>query len=93
MNLPVNYETLTWQERREVRNQYVKIQGNLCHYCKSPLDKEPPDRITIIWIDESLFPTNFFKNPVHLHRNHDTGMTIGAVHCKCNATLWQYHGE
>jgi hypothetical protein len=28
-----------------------------------------------------------------LHHCHQTGLTIGAVHAKCNAVLWQYHGE
>ena len=36
---------------------------------------------------------NFFKWPVHLHHCHDTGMTTGAVHCYCNAVLWQYPGK
>lgn len=31
--------------------------------------------------------------PVHLHHDHKTGLTIGAVHAKCNAVLWQYYGE
>jgi len=44
-------------------------------------------------IDWDLFPPGFLKNPVHLHHNHDTGMTIGAVHAYCNAVLWQYYGE
>jgi hypothetical protein len=44
-------------------------------------------------INVDLFPPNFFKWPVHLHHDHRTGMTIGAVHCRCNAVLWQYHGE
>ena len=46
-----------------------------------------------MYITNSLFPPNFFKWPVHLHHSHDTGMTIGAVHARCNAVLWQYHGE
>lgn len=43
-------------------------------------------------IDERLFPKGFFDHPVHLHHNHDTGLTIGAIHCYCNAISWQYHG-
>jgi hypothetical protein len=44
-------------------------------------------------INEKIFPPNFFKYPVHLHHDHNTGMTIGAVHAYCNAVLFQYHGE
>lgn len=44
-------------------------------------------------VNMKLFPPNFFKHPVHLHHDHQTGMTIGAVHNHCNAVLWQYYGE
>ena len=87
---PVNYKKLTWQERKKVREDYVKFQNGLCHHCGKPLD-EAPD-----WtrkINEKLFPPSFFNYPVHLHHSHLTNMTIGAVHAYCNAVLWQYHGE
>jgi hypothetical protein len=44
-------------------------------------------------INARLFPPNFFNWPVHLHHCHVTGLTIGAIHCHCNAVLWQYHGQ
>jgi len=93
MNLPVNYESLSSLERKSVREQYVKLQNGNCSHCGSPLNGPPPEKISLLVIDEDLFPENFFKYPVHLHHNHDTGMTIGAVHCYCNAVLWQYCGE
>ncbi|AGI61771.1 hypothetical protein VCO139_0016 [Vibrio phage VCO139] len=40
-----------------------------------------------------LFPKNMFQYPIHLHHDHNTGMTIGAVHARCNAVLWEYYGE
>ena len=49
--------------------------------------------VTELEIHEELFPKNFFDHPIHLHHDHETGMTIGAVHAQCNAVLWQYHGE
>lgn len=33
------------------------------------------------------------RYPVHLQHNHDTGMTEGAVHARCNAVMWQYLGR
>jgi len=30
---------------------------------------------------------------MHLHHNHETDMTEGAVHAYCNAVLWQYEGK
>ena len=32
--LPVDYTKLTQPERRQVREQYIKEQNNLCFYCK-----------------------------------------------------------
>jgi hypothetical protein len=61
--------------------------------CKQPLTKEPSKEVGVLKINECLFPKNFFSFPIHLHHDHKTGLTIGAVHAKCNAVLWQYHGE
>lgn len=93
MNLPVNYDRLTWQERRAVREAYVKQQKGKCAECGAFLSCKPDESIRYYDIDRALFPKNFFKNPVHLHHDHNTGMTIGAVHAHCNAWLWQYKGE
>ena len=88
--LPANYDKLTYAERREIRLQYIKEQGGYCYYCKTKLDKDPPKYYNL---DTSLFPEGFLENPVHLHHDHGTGLTIGAVHAYCNGVLWQYHGE
>lgn len=93
MNLPVNYNSLTPQERRSVREEYVRLQNGKCKHCGGDLSKRATDVVMKKWINVNLFPTSFFKWPVHLHHNHNTGMTIGAVHCHCNAVLWQYHSE
>lgn len=90
---PVDYAKLTPQERKSVREQYVKEQNGLCHHCGAPLNEDPPHDVLRKWVNKRLFPPNFFKYPIHLHHNHDTGMTIGAVHCYCNAVLWQHYGE
>jgi hypothetical protein len=93
IKLPVIYDELSWQERREVRNRYVKLQKGLCCHCKSPLNEKAPEKITKMPINRLLFPDNFFSYPVHLHHDRETGLTIGAVHCYCNAVLWEYYGE
>ena len=92
-NLPVDYKKLEWYERKEVREQYIKEQDGLCWFCKSSLKEGPPEDIqkkSILW---KRFPPNFLKHPVHLQHDHSTGLTEGAVHAKCNAVLWQYHGK
>ena len=93
IELPINYEKLTPQERRRVREEYVIRQRGLCAHCGKRLDSAASDAIMRKPINTRLFPPSFFKWPVHLHHCHDTGMTIGAVHCHCNAVLWQYHGK
>ena len=93
MNLPVNYNELSVRERRTVREEYVRLQNGLCVYCGELLSGSPRKDIAKKEITEELFPPSMFKYPVHLHHNHETGMTIGAVHCYCNAVAWEYDGE
>jgi len=92
-DLPVNYHSLEWWERREVRKQYIKEQNGNCAYCNQPLSSKPPKEITDRPINWELFPSNFLKYPIHLQHNHETGMTEGAVHSYCNAVMWQYEGR
>ena len=93
MKLPVNYNKMNSYERKAIRNEYVSLQKGLCKHCNSSLSEEPPKDIMSKFINWKLFPVTFQNYPVHLHHNHSTGMTIGAVHARCNAVLWQYHGE
>ncbi len=93
MELPVNYNDLSWKERAEVRKEYIKLQDGKCCFCGNPIDKGPSEAVSRRKIDKLLFPSTFFDHPVHLHHSHDDGLTIGAVHAKCNAVLWQYYGE
>lgn len=89
----MKYSKLTIEERRTVREEYIKNQDGKCFYCKEDLTKNPPKRITDKKIDWSLFPDNFLKYPVHLQHNHDTDETEGSVHAYCNAVMWQYDGN
>ena len=93
MDLPVNYETLPPEQRRQVREEYVKQQNNYCCHCGASLSGKPDPQIREYRVDKSLFPKGFFRWPIHLHHCHNTGMTLGAVHNYCNAVLWQYYGE
>lgn len=93
MYLPVKYNKLKPHEKRLVREEYTRIQNGNCAHCGAPLIGPPTEEIANKWIYRKLFPDGFFNHPVHLHHNHDTGLTIGAVHNICNAVLWQYYGE
>jgi len=91
--LPTDYRLLTPPQRREVRLEYVHLQGGKCAHCGAPLNGPPSPVVLALSVNPRLFPDTFFKYPVHLHHCHKTGMTIGAVHNHCNAVLWQYLGE
>lgn len=91
--LPIDYTTLEWWQRKEVREQYVREQDGKCYFCNEDLSLPAPKKIQLKRIDCALFPDNFLKYPIHLQHNHDTGMTEGAVHNYCNAVLWQYEGK
>lgn len=91
--LPVNYNDLHYTERRLVRLQYIEEQLGKCYYCGEDLNNDPPKYITDKPINLKLFPPNFLQHPIHLQHNHKTGMTEGAVHCYCNAVMWQYEGR
>lgn len=93
MELPVYYDSIPRNERWKVRNEYVKQQKGRCYYCDCPLDGQPDKAVTSKKITERLFPPGFFDHPVHLHHDHNTGLTLGAVHNYCNAVLWEYYGE
>lgn len=93
MKLPVNYDKLKIPERKEIREEYVRLQKGLCWLCKEPLNGDPAKEVFNANLNLRLFPDNFLKHPIHLHHNHTTGLTIGTVHAKCNGVMWQYHGE
>ena len=91
--LPIDYDTLSPKQKREVREQYCREQRYRCYYCGKSLKEDSPTSVTNKWLDLSLFPPNFLKHPIHLQHNHDTGMTEGAVHAYCNGVMWQYEGK
>lgn len=92
-DLPVQYDSLTINEKRAVKDQYIKQQNNLCAFCGYLLTSEPPFSITSKDINWKLFPEQFLKYNVHLQHNHKTGLTEGVVHAYCNAVMWQYNGQ
>lgn len=90
IKLPADYTKLSQAERADVRREYIRLQHGRCQFCLEPLRDEPSEKPRINW---NRFPKGFLNHPIHLHHDHKTGMTVGAVHAYCNAILWQYHGE
>jgi hypothetical protein len=93
LDLPVRYASLSAKKKQEARLEYIGLQEGRCWFCKGSFTEPPPSFITQNKINESLFPKGFLSRPIHLHHDHNSGLTIGAVHAYCNAVLWQYLGE
>lgn len=91
MKLPIKYDECDFKTRREARLLYIEQQNGLCWYCKQPLDGKPINKVDKANINMVLFPSKFFEYPIHLHHSRNNGMSLGAVHAKCNAYLWQYN--
>jgi len=93
MTLPQIYKDIPYNERWKVREEYARLQNNLCMHCEEPLNGPPAKDVLKLKINEKLFPSGFFNHPIHLHHDHESGYTIGVLHAKCNAVMWQYYGE
>ncbi len=93
MDLPIRYSQTHHSVRRQAREEYVRRQGGRCLHCNEPLGQPAGKWIEKAFIDEGLFPIGFFDHPIHLHHDRKTDLTLGAVHARCNAWLWQYKGE
>jgi hypothetical protein len=92
-NPPYFYSKLSPVERAELRKEYgIRQKGN-CWFCKESLNKIPSKQVRDSKLNLNLFPSGFLRYPVHLHHDHGTDLTIGAVHSECNAYLWQYLGQ
>lgn len=93
MDLPINYGAASSRKRKEARETYIRIQKRLCWHCKEPLDQPPEQLVLLATINLRLFPRGMLDHPIHLHHSRTTGLTLGAVHGRCNAYLWQYLGQ
>ena len=93
MKLPVDYTQISPRAKKQVREEYCKIQEGKCYYCGHELHDKPPTSITNRKINLKLFPPAFLRWPIHLQHNHETNMTEGAVHAYCNGVMWQYENR
>lgn len=94
--IPAFYSQLSASRRRAVRERYVVLQQGVCCHCSCGLDGQPAPEVLAKKINWHAFPgreAGFLRHPVHLHHDHRTDLTLGAVHAYCNAVLWQHHGE
>ena len=95
---PIEYAHATTSLRRAKRLEYTEAQHGKCWICGAPLVDAPDPSFTAnnpVRSDqlERLFPPGFLHNPVHLHHDQRTGLTLGAVHALCNAAEWIHRGR
>jgi hypothetical protein len=93
IELPVKYSSISQPERARIREVYIKRQKGSCWFCKELLNEAPSVKVSSKRLNLNLFPAGFLRHPIHLHHDHKTDLTIGAVHTECNGYLWQYCGE
>lgn len=93
ITLPIKYSKASSDLRRKVRGMYTLQQKGLCACCSEPLKGHPSIWIAMQPINTKLFPEGFFNYQIHLHHDHKTDDTIGSVHARCNAYLWQFLGQ
>lgn len=90
---PEYYSELSQPQRKILREAYVEAQGGLCYWCGELLSGPPSEKVASASVNMRLFPVGFLANPIHLQHDHHSGLTEGAVHARCNAVMWQYHGR
>ncbi len=93
---PQRYRDLNSNQRRKLRDEYIEYFNGRCMYCDELLDDEPHEFVRqsadqIDWDDLAGGKEGFLKNPVHLHHDHQTGLTLAAIHAMCNAHSWHFH--
>jgi hypothetical protein len=91
--LPARYDDLSREERALVREEYARRQHGICPLCLQPLLADPPPVVKRLELSRIKWPPEFFKWPQHLHHDHQTGLTIGTYHARCNAVLACYFHE
>ena len=65
-------------------------------YCGLKLDGKPSKRVResandIEWDNLPGGKEGFLSNPVHLHHDQETGLTLAPVHALCNAHSWHFY--
>ena len=93
---PQRYHDLNTNQRHKLRDEYVEHVRGRCLYCSLKLDGKPSRIVRdsadeIEWDDLPGGKEGFLKNPVHLHHDHETGLTLAAIHALCNAHSWHFY--
>lgn len=87
------YSKMDYKQRRQVREEMAANQNGLCWYCNAPLTGPAISKVNNYPFNMRLFPKGMFDYPVHLHHDHKTDECLGAVHCRCNAYMWETLGQ
>lgn len=95
-SFPQRYSDLNANQRSKLRDEYVVYFKGRCLYCDGQLDDEPHEFVResadeIEWDHLPGSKDGFLKSPVHLHHDHETGLTLGPVHALCNAHSWHFY--
>jgi len=93
---PQRYRDLNTNQRRKLRDEYVEHFRGRCLYCGLKLDGLPSRIVRdsadeIEWDDLPGGKEGFLSNPIHLHHDQVTGLTLAPIHALCNAHSWHFY--
>jgi len=84
LELPIKYSSLSGERLSAVKEAYTCLQRERCWLCGNNLWDLPK------YIVENPKLMGLCGNqlaehsPLHLHHDHDTGLTLGVTHAECN---------
>lgn len=84
LELPTKYSSLSGERLAVVKEAYICLQRERCWLCGGNLYELPNhvvDNPNLIGLCSSQLAE---QHPLHLHHNHDTGLTLGVAHAECN---------
>ena len=94
--IPQRYRDLNGNQRRKLRDEYVEHFRGRCLYCGRQLDDKPSSVVrqaadAIEWNNMPGGKEGFLSNPIHLHHDQITGLTLAPIDALCNAHSWEFY--
>lgn len=84
LELPTKYSSLSGERLSAVKDAYICLQRERCWLCGDNLYELPKYIVDNPNYMGLCYNQLAEQTPLHLHHNHDTGLTLGVAHAECN---------
>ena len=87
LELPTKYSSLSGERLSAVKEAYICLQRERCWLCGNnlyELSKYLVDNPKLMPLCGNELAERY---PLHLHHDHDTGLTLGVTHAECNIII------